>query len=105
MGSFVLTSRSLVSTLPLILPIVSGVEQSVAKEKGIVATPVLKTNLKVWPRAIRTVEGEREQQDERVVGSQQKGSLCPKFSLSVSQAPHTVTKFKFILLAARRSIN
>ena len=35
-------------------------------------TLVLNTDLKVWVRAIRTVEGEREQQDERVLGSQKR---------------------------------
>ena len=40
-------------------------------------TLVLNTDLKVWVRGIRNVEGEREQQDERVLGSQNREVFLP----------------------------
>lgn len=59
-------------------------------------TLVLNTDLKVWVREIRNVEGEREQQDERVLGSKKGKSFSQIQSFCGS---HTATKFKFILLA------
>lgn len=45
----------------------------------------LNTKLEVCVGAVRTVEGGRAQQDERVVGPCERGSLCPQMQLSCAR--------------------